>query len=93
MEEVDEDMVVAEDVVVVVEVVMEVVVGEMTDTAAEMEDTTEIMEDIKCPSNPLSKKSDFAEPVVSVKYSTFIINFYSLSQIQWLYYFLFLLLL
>jgi len=47
-------------------VVMEVVVGEMTDTAAEMEDTTEIMEDIKCPSNPLSKKSDFAEPVVSV---------------------------
>ena len=66
MEEVDEDMVVAEDVVVVVAVVMEVVVGEMTDTAAEMEDTIEIMEDIKCPSNPLSKKSDFAEPVVSV---------------------------
>ena len=57
-------MVVAEDVVVVG--VMEVVVEEMTDTAAEMEDTTEIMEDIKCPSNPLSKKSDFAEPVVSV---------------------------
>jgi len=51
---------------VVVVVVMEVVVEEMTDTAAEMEDTTEIMEDIKCPSNPLSKKSDFAEPVVSV---------------------------
>ena len=86
MEE-EEDMV-AEDVEVVV-VVTEVVVGVMTDIVVAMEDTTEIMEDIKC-----SSKSDFVEPVVSVNTQhLYKIKFYSLSQIQWLYGFLFLLLL